>query len=92
MRVWIQGDAIKKQSAPYRNRARGPALVLELPAAVAARLAAQDTPAEKPAPAVATPAPVQEMYDLRSLPEVKRRLNLKFVRLEGAVMVYEIKD
>lgn len=77
---------MKKQSAPYRNRARGPALVLELPADVAARMEA------KQAPAVAATAPVQEMYDLRSLPEVKRQLNLKFVRLEGAVMVYEMFD
>lgn len=52
----------------------------------------QKSPKTAPAPAVATPAPIQELYDLRSLPEVKRRLNLRFVRLDGAVMVYEIKD
>lgn len=54
-------------------------------------------PVSKPVvkPAAAKPIPIQEtsgLYDLRSLPEVKRRLNLRFVRLEGAVMVYEISD
>lgn len=35
---------MKKQSSPYYNRARGPALVLELPAAVAARMEAKQAP------------------------------------------------
>lgn len=59
-----------------RNQARGPALVLELPAAVAARLEAQQAPAvAKPAPVVRQSA--DEIIDWREGGAYKAEQNIR---------------